>query len=189
MMLEAVLAQLLKEKWRTGSFDERLLFTFAYPVHWQTAHGGSIFDEFSAVVRGCFPEQIQENIRFVSEPEGAILCLQRQGHLQYLPTGKLTLIIDVGGSTTDMVTGEVDPSTGGLNFIARYGEAFGGGQYDTAIANSIADEMLIPSSAFANDPSAMLSLRNVAKGLKNPSAVCCCPTRTPCRSRSELSPW
>ena len=26
--------------------------------------------------------------------------------------------------------------------------------------------MLIPSSAFANDPSAMLSLRNVAKGLK-----------------------
>lgn len=166
LMLEAVLAQLLQEKWRRGSFDERLIFTFAYPVHWQTAHEGVIFDDFSRVVRGCFPEEVQENIRFVSEPEGAILSLQRQGHLQTLSPGKTTLIIDVGGSTTDLVAGEVDSSTGELLFIGRYGEAFGGGHYDVALARSISDELLIPASAMAEDPSALLSLRNVARRLK-----------------------
>ncbi|MCD4674177.1 MAG: Hsp70 family protein, partial [Anaerolineaceae bacterium] len=166
LMLEAVLAQLLREKWRRGSFDERLIFTFAYPVHWQTAHEGVIFDDFSAMVRGCFPEEVWENTRFVSEPEGAILSLQRQGHLQTLSPGKTTLIIDVGGSTTDLVAGEVDPSTGELLFIGRYGEAFGGGHYDVAIARSLSDELLVPASAMADDPSALLSLRNVAKRLK-----------------------
>ena len=166
LMLEAVLAQLLREKWRRGSFDERLIFTFAYPVHWQTAHDGVIFEDFSAMVRGCFPPEVQENIRFVSEPEGAILSLQRQGHLQTLSPGKTTLIIDVGGSTTDLVAGEVDSSTGELLFIGRYGEAFGGGHYDVALARSISDELLIPASAMAEDPSALLSLRTVARRLK-----------------------
>jgi len=166
MMLEAVLAQLLKEKWRTGSFDERTLFTFAYPVHWQTDHEGVIFEDFSSMVRTCFPEEIKENIRFVSEPEGAILSLQRHGHLHQLPSGRATLIVDVGGSTTDLVAGEVDPASGELLFIGRYGEAFGGGHYDVEIAKSIADELLIPASAIADDPGALLSLRSVAKRLK-----------------------
>lgn len=166
LMLEAVLAQLLKEKWRTGSFDERLMFTFAYPVHWQTDHEGVIFEGFSTMVRGCFPEAIQENLRFVSEPEGAILSLQRQGHLRLQSPGKTTLIIDVGGSTTDLVAGEVHPSTGELLFIGRYGEAFGGGHYDAEVAKSIVDELLIPASAIADDPGALLSLRNVARRLK-----------------------
>lgn len=166
LMLEAVLAQLLKEKCHAGSFDERILFSFSYPVHWQTDHEGLIFEDFSAIVRGCFPENIQENIRFVSEPEGAILSLQRQGNLQRLSRGKITLIIDVGGSTTDLVAGEVDSSTGELNFIGRYGEPFGGGHYDSAIASSIADELLIPASAISNDPNALLSLKKVAKELK-----------------------
>ncbi len=166
LMLDAVLAQLLREKWRTGSFDERVMFSFAYPVHWQTAHKGVIFDDFSSVVKDCLPEEVHQNIRFVSEPEGAILSLKRQGHLQHLTSGKSTLIVDVGGSTTDLVAGEVDPSSGELIFIGRYGEAFGGGHYDTVIANSIADELLIPASAIAEDPGSMLSLRNVAKRLK-----------------------
>lgn len=166
IMLEAVLTQLLREKWQTGSFDERMIFTFAYPVHWQTDHDGVIYQEFSAMVRGCFPEDLKTNIRFVSEPEAAILSLQRQGHLQLLPPGKATLIIDVGGSTTDLVAGEVDPISGELIFVGRYGEPFGGGNYDSAIANSISDELLIPASAIGNDPSALLSLRNVAKRLK-----------------------
>ena len=165
LILDAVLSQLLKEKWRTGSFDERVMFTFAYPVHWQTAHDGAIFEDFSGMVRTCLPEEVQENIRFVSEPEGAILSLQRQGHLQ-IPSGRATLIVDVGGSTTDLVAGEVDPSSGELLFIGRYGEAFGGGHYDVEIAKSITDELLIPASALADDPSALLALRNVAKRLK-----------------------
>jgi hypothetical protein len=166
LMLDAVLAQLLREKWRTGSYDERAVFSFAYPVHWQTAHNGVIFDDFSKIVRNCLPEEVQENIRFVSEPEGAILSLKRQGHLQHLASGKSTLIVDVGGSTTDLVAGEVDARSGELIFIGRYGEAFGGGHYDTQIANSIADELRIPASAIAEDPGALLSLRNVAKRLK-----------------------
>jgi len=166
LMLEAVLSQLLKEKWRTGSFDERILFTFAYPVHWQTDHDGVIFKDFSEMVRGCFPDEIHENIRFVSEPEGAILSLQRQGHLKHLPSGKTTLIFDVGGSTTDLVAGEIDPSSGELIFAGRYGEAFGGGLYDAEIAKSISDELLIPASVIADDPSALLSLRMVANRLK-----------------------
>jgi hypothetical protein len=166
LMLESVLAQLLKEKWRTGSFDERVMFTFAFPVHWQTEYEGAIFDDFSGMVRECLPEDLHENIRFVSEPEGAILSLQRQGHLQHLPTGHATLIVDVGGSTTDLVAGEVEPTTGELLFIGRYGEAFGGGHYDMAIARSITDELLIPASAIADDPGALLAMRNVAKRLK-----------------------
>lgn len=166
LMLDAVLAQLLREKWRTGSFDERVMFSFAYPVHWQTSHEGVIFDDFSKVVKDCLPEEVHENIRFVSEPEGAILSLKRQGHLKHLVSGKSTLIVDVGGSTTDLVAGEVDPGSGELIFMGRYGEAFGGGHYDTVIANSIADELLIPASAIAEDPSSLLSLRNVAKRLK-----------------------
>ncbi len=166
LMLDAVLAQLLREKWRTGSFDERAVFAFAYPVHWQTAHEGVIFDDFSRVVHDCLPAELHDNIRFVSEPEGAILSLQRQGHLEHLDSGKSTLIVDVGGSTTDLVAGEVHPSSGELLFIGRYGEAFGGGHYDTVIANAIADELLIPASAIAEDPGSLLSLRNVGKRLK-----------------------
>lgn len=166
LMLKAVLDQLLREKWRSGSFDERLLFTFAFPVHWQTTNEGAIFHDFANMVKGCFPAQMHENIRFVSEPEGAILSLQRQGHLNTPTPGKTTLIIDMGGSTTDLVAGDVDPGTGELIFVGRYGQAFGGGHYDVAIARSLADELLIPASALAEDPSAMLSLRNVAKRLK-----------------------
>ncbi len=166
LMLEAVLAQLLREKWRTGSFDERVMFTFAFPVHWQTEYEGAIFKDFSTIVRACLPEDMHENVRFVSEPEGAILSLQRQGHLRHLPSGQATLIVDVGGSTTDLVAGEVEPTTGELLFIGRYGEAFGGGHYDMAIARSITDELLIPASAIADDPGALLALRNVAKRLK-----------------------
>lgn len=166
MMLDAVLAQLLREKLRTGSFDEKLIFTFAYPVHWQTSHKGDIFEEFVDMVRSCFPSEIHKNIRFVSEPEGAIFSLQRGGHLQQLSLGKTTLIFDVGGSTTDIVAGEVESTSGELLFMGRYGEAFGGGHYDAVIANSISDELRIPASAIAKDPSALLSLRNVAKGLK-----------------------
>lgn len=166
LMLDAVLAQLLREKWRTGSFDERAVFSFAYPVHWQTAHEGVIFNDFEKVVQNCLPAEVHENIRYVSEPEGAILSLKRQGHLTHLTSGKSTLIVDVGGSTTDLVAGEVDSRSGELIFMGRYGEAFGGGHYDTQLANSIADELRIPASAIAEDPGALLSLRNVAKRLK-----------------------
>jgi len=166
MMLESLLAQLLKEKWRTASFDERVLFTFAYPVHWQTEYAGAIFNDFESLVRSCLPDLNLENVRFVSEPEGAILSLQRQGHLRHVASGKATLIVDVGGSTTDLVAGEVDPRSGELLFIGRYGEAFGGGHYDMAIARSITDELLIPASTIADDPGALLAMRNVARRLK-----------------------
>ena len=39
LLLDAVLSQLLRSG-ESGHFDERLIFSFSYPVHWQTDHRG-----------------------------------------------------------------------------------------------------------------------------------------------------
>jgi hypothetical protein len=75
MMLETVIEQIRKEKWRVGKFDERILFSFAFPVHWRKGFGGQIFENFTEMVLSCYQEEIQDQIRFVAEPEGAILNL------------------------------------------------------------------------------------------------------------------
>ena len=165
LMLEAVLDQTRQEKWRAQAFDDRLWFTFAYPIHWRYEHEGKIFKEYQSLVQSCFGEGF-EQIRFVAEPEGAILCLQHRGLLASGKDQGITLIIDVGGSTTDIVAGEVHPKTGRLDFLGRYGEPFGGGLYDAELAKFIADELKIPASAFADDPSAMVSLRVAGQRLK-----------------------
>jgi hypothetical protein len=165
LLLQAVLEQLRGEKWRGMAFDDRLWFTFAYPIHWRYEHKGKIFEQFQALVRGCFDEGF-ERVRFVAEPEGAILSLSRHGQLASAGPRRLTLIIDVGGSTTDIVAGEADPNTGRLGYLGRYGQPFGGGLYDAELANYIADEMQIPASVIADDPSAMVSLRMAGQRLK-----------------------
>lgn len=159
MLLEAVLDQLRLEKWPGSSFDERVRFSFAYPVHWRYDHEGAIFDEFRQKVLGCFPEHLRDQVRFVTEPEGAILSLHRQGLLSAPEDGGITLIADVGGSTTDLIAGQVVPNTGDLEYARRYGEPHGGGLYDAELAKYIADELSIPASALADDPSALVSLR------------------------------
>lgn len=166
MLLETVIEQIREEKWRTGNFDKHVYFTFVYPVHWGSDHEGKILEEFRQLVRGCFPEEIHPQIRFVAEPEAAILSLQRQGALNRISGDEVTLITDVGGSSTDIIAGQVDPATGELGYLGRYGEPFGGGLYDAEITKFIADELQIPASALADDPSAMVSLRMVGQRLK-----------------------
>ncbi len=165
MLLQAVLDQVRQEKWRSAPFDDRVCFTFAYPIHWKYDHDGAVFDEFARTVRGCFDPAF-EQIRYVAEPEGAILSLQRHGQLDPQKTGKVTCIVDIGGSTTDIIAGRADPGTGRLEYLGHYGEPFGGGLYDSELAKRIADDLAIPASALADDPSAMISLRVSAQRLK-----------------------
>jgi hypothetical protein len=165
MLLRAVLGQIRQEKWRSARFDDRVCFTFAYPIHWKYDHGGAVFEEFTECVRGCFDPAF-DRIRFVAEPEGALLSLQHHHQLDRPKTGKTTCIVDIGGSTTDIVAGRVDPRTGKLEYLGHYGEPFGGGLYDAELAKRIADELAIPASALADDPSAVISLRVSAQRLK-----------------------
>lgn len=165
MLLEVVVKQIRAEKWRSSAFDESVHFAFAYPVHWDHDHKGAILEDFKALVLTCFPENVHSQIAFVPEPEGAILSLKRQGLLNN-SRGGVTLIVDVGGSTTDIVAGQLDPRTGELLYIGRYGEPFGGGLYDAEMAKHLADELNVPASALADDPSAMATMRIYAQRLK-----------------------
>ena len=165
LLLQAVLEQIRQEKWRGEVFDDRLWFTFAYPIHWRYEHEGKVYEEFQALVRDCFVREFPQ-IRFVAEPEGAILCLGHRGLLSYKGQSGPTLIIDVGGSSTDIVAGNVDSKTGRLEFLGRYGEPFGGGLYDAELAKYISDALKIPASVIADDPAAMVTLRVAGQRLK-----------------------
>ena len=166
LLLDAVVEQIRTEKWRSGNFDERVQFTFAYPVHWQLDHDGAVFDDFRDLVLSCFPQSIHDQVRFVAEPEGAILSLQRQRLLSPNGSNGVLLITDVGGSTTDIVAGRVDSKSGDLQYIGRYGEPFGGGLYDDVLAKFIADTLKIPASVIADQPSIITTLRLFSRRLK-----------------------
>jgi len=165
MLLEVVVEQIRGEKWRASAFDESVRFAFAYPVHWGHDHGGVVLEDFKTLVLKCFAESIHSQIEFVPEPEGAILSLKRQDLLSST-RGGVTLIVDVGGSTTDIVAGQLDPGTGELLYLGRYGEPFGGGLYDAEMAKYLADELNVPASALADDPAAISALRIYAQRLK-----------------------
>jgi len=164
MLLESIVEQIRREKWRAGDFDDRIHFSFVYPVHWKYENEGAVLDDFVRIVQSCFPEDIHEQIGFLPEPEGAILSLQRQGLLSN--TAGKTMIVDVGGSTTDIVAGIVDQETGRLKYVGHYGEPFGGGLYDAELAKYISDELHIPASALVDDPSAMIAMRSFSRRLK-----------------------
>jgi hypothetical protein len=166
MLLETILDQLQQEKWRASDFDQHVRFAFAYPVHWEHDHEGEIFADFEQLVLSHFPASLHEQIHFVPEPEGAILSLKRQGLLETRGEDGITLILDVGGSTTDIVAGRLSPHSGELLYLGRYGEPFGGGLYDAEMAKYLADALHIPASVLADDPSALVTLRVFGKRLK-----------------------
>ena len=165
-LLQAVLAQLQQEKWRASAFDQSVHFSFATPVHWGSDHDGQVLQVFQETVLACFPEALHPQVRFVPEPEGAILSLRHQGVLGRERQACLTLIVDVGGSTTDLVAGRVSPETGELETLGRYGGPHGGGLYDAELAKSLADALKMPASALADDPSALAALQAFARQMK-----------------------
>ena len=165
LMLKAVFDQVKREKWRAGAFDSRVWLTIAFPVHWRTDHEGSVFQDFREMVLSCFPEGIHNQIRFVAEPEGAILALHRGGHLHELDDNSITLIADIGGSTTDIVAGYAKSQQGALTSLGRYGEPFGGGAYDQAIASAIAEQLDLPDQVM-EQPYIISTLRSFARRLK-----------------------
>jgi len=118
------------------------------------------------MILSCYPEHLHDQVRFVSEPGGAMRSLHRQGLLPTRDDGAITLIADVGGSTTDFVAGQVNPQTNHIDFVRRYGEPHGGGLYDAELAKYLADELNIPASALADDPSALVTLRENGRQLK-----------------------
>ena len=176
MMLEKVVEQIQQEKWLGAEFDDQVMFSFAHPVHWGTSYKGVILDEFKQIVYGCFPAGFQPQIHFMAEPDGAILALQQHGLFSTTQENKITLIADVGGSTTDIVAGQVNQEKGELEFIGRYGEPFGGGLFDAELAKYLAQELKIPTSAVMDDPSIMTSLRVAASHLKEALSRQCMQT-------------
>ena len=166
LLLQAVLTQLQQEKWRGGNFDERVHFSFSFPIHWRYDHDGYILQEFRKTVLSCFPEGLHSQVRFISEPESAMLSLHRQGLLEDLRKDGVTLVADVGGSTTDLIAGKVNRQSGNLEYARRYGDPHGGGLYDAELAKYLADELNIPSSAMVDDPSAIITLRDYGRQLK-----------------------
>ena len=68
LLLSTILEQIRQEKWRAEAFDDRLWFTFAYPIHWRYDHDGKIFAEYQQLVQECFGDAFDQ-IRFVAEPD------------------------------------------------------------------------------------------------------------------------
>jgi len=166
LLLENLIAQIRKEKWRASQFNQNARFIFTYPVHWAFENDGEILKEFRQIVNDCFLEENEDFITFISEPEGAVLALMETGVLKDVDTQKTTLLVDVGGSTTDVVAGKINPQSGGLDFLGRYGEPFGGGLYDFEITSFIADELHLPEMSIVDDPSILISLGLHARRLK-----------------------
>jgi hypothetical protein len=164
LMLSALVEGIRQEKWRGGTFSDDVVFGFAHPVHWGTDEGGIVLDEFKAMVRGSFPEGDKPEVRFVSEPEAAIHSLRRSALLPADPSGRVTLILDIGGSTTDLVASELGAEE--PVFLARFGGPVGGGLYDAAISDHIAQVLRIPSEALEKDATIGFALRSVAQQMK-----------------------
>lgn len=166
ILLGHLITQIRKEKWRASQFNQNARFIFTYPVHWAFENDGEILKEFKQIITDAFLEEIDDYITFISEPEGAVLALMETGILKDVDTEKVTLLVDVGGSTTDIVAGKINVHSGGLDFLGRYGEPFGGGLYDFEIASFIADQLNLPEQAIVEDPSILISLGLHARRLK-----------------------
>lgn len=166
LLLAAILNQLQTEKWRSAPFEENIRFSFAYPVRWRNMHEGRILEDFKRLVAHCFAEgfDFDDQVNFVSEPEAALLSLQKQQLLPY--TEGVTLVIDSGGGTTDLTAGELNHETNKLESIHHYEEPHGGTLYDDQLALYLAEELKLPSFILKSDPTIMHQLRMFGRQLK-----------------------
>ena len=140
-LLSKVVERLQEEKPNCLATNNQFIFT--HPVHWGKTKSngeieGEILNDFAVTIRSYFPEKLQHNIHFVPEPEAALISLVQTKQLQKLTTG-FTLIVDIGGGTTDLVAGHW--TSGGLQDIRYFGAAYGGNHFDRLIADAIASRL------------------------------------------------
>ena len=145
-LLSKVLERLQEEKPNCLATNNQFIFT--HPVHWGKTKSngeieGEILNDFVVTIRDCFPERLQDNIHFVAEPEAALISLVQTKQLQELATG-YTLIVDIGGGTTDLVAGQWTAES--LQDIRYFGAAYGGNHFDQVIADSIAQRLNLDES-------------------------------------------
>lgn len=159
LLLKTLIEQIRIEKYNEEEFDDRIHFSIAYPDRWRTEFFGKVFEDFYHVILECFPPGLAEQIHFVPESEGVILGLRDQDLLDSFHPDDLNLIIDMGASTTTLYARKFNHETGRLININRYEEPFGGGLYDTLLAQHLSQRMEIPADLLADDPSAFLVLR------------------------------
>lgn len=159
LLLKTLIDQIRVEKYNDEDFDDRIHFSIAYPDRWRTEFDGKIFEDYYHVILECFPPELNEQVHFVPESEGVVLGLKDQALLDSFHPKDLNLIIDVGASTTTFYARQFNHSTGRLDHINRYEEPFGGGLYDTLLAQHLAELLEIPSDLLARDPSAFMVLR------------------------------
>ncbi|GET39978.1 hypothetical protein [Microseira wollei] len=145
-LLSKVVERLQEEKPNCLATNNQFIFT--HPVHWGKTKSngeieGEILNDFAVTIRAYFPARLHDNIHFVAEPEAALISLFQTNQLQELATG-YTLIVDIGGGTTDLVAGNLTAE--GLQDIRYFGAAYGGNHFDRVIADSIAERLNLDSS-------------------------------------------
>lgn len=170
LILRTLIEQIRVEKYNEEEFDDRIHFSIAYPDSWRTEHEGKIFEDFYHVILECFPPELTDQVHFVPESEGVILGLRDQALLDSFHPSDLNLIIDVGASKTTLYARKFNSETGKLVHINQYEEPFGGGLYDTLLAQHIANQLEIPASVLARDPAAFMALRLKSQLIKE--ALC-----------------
>lgn len=164
LLLKSVINGIRLEKWRGLPFEDDVILSFAHPVHWAEQGDGIALADFKALVDSCLNSDDKPELRYVSEPEATIHSLQ---HRSLLPQGladRVTLILDIGGSTTDLVASELtgdDPV-----FHSRYGGALGGDDYDAAVQAYLTEALNIPPEALNDDPALRYKLASIARYLK-----------------------
>ncbi|MFB2917889.1 Hsp70 family protein [Aerosakkonema funiforme] len=145
-LLLKVVERLQEEKPNCLVTNNRFIFT--HPVHWGKTKNngeieGEILKDFAVTIRNYFPEKLHDNIHFIPEPEAALISLVQTKQLQELATA-YTLIVDIGGGTTDLVAGHW--TVEGLQDIRYFGAGYGGNHFDLLIADTIADRFNLDES-------------------------------------------
>ena len=163
LLLKSVLEDIRENQYARDKFGDDIRFSFSYPAHWE----GDVLADFKEAVLGCFDEGIRERVRFVSEPAAALLYLQHSGQFKTNDDQKeVVLIVDVGGSTTDLIAGEYDPQRGELMVLGTEGAPHGGMDYDQALLDMFLDDLGIKLSDLRNHPELEKKLRNYGEELK-----------------------
>ena len=123
------------------------------PVHWKAATR----QRFQSLLCASFEN---DQVRLVSEPEAAVYYHLSRETLRRSIDGSL-LLVDIGAGTTDIVLGRLTDGGRRLVGSSSYGERYGGGDFDTAIAGYVAQLLHIPV-----DQSLPPALKLASKDLK-----------------------